>query len=69
MVAEGKLKVGDKVTYDTQHSKPEHGIVKEVREGCDNAVWVVYNCASNWRNYKNYTGAKTRLEDLVEGWK
>lgn len=45
------LHVGDKVHYQPEHygeSEWENGIVKEVREDVNDAVWVVYNCAEMW---------------------
>ena len=59
------LAVGTKVHYNTDRN-PEDGIVKELRE--PDGVWVVYNCAGNWENYKEYTGCKTNLRDLRLGW-
>ncbi len=68
-----KPKVGDKVHYQPKHFEGddsfENGIVKETRENVDDAVWVVYNCAGEWDNYRNYTAAKTNLWDLKEGWR
>ncbi|GAH05143.1 unnamed protein product [marine sediment metagenome] len=67
-----KLKVGDKVHYQPSHfgdSEWENGLIKEIREGVTDAVWVVYNCAGNWHRYKEYTSAKTNLSDLKLGWK
>jgi len=66
------LKVGDKVYYQPEHYSPdeyENGIVKEIRPEVTNAVWVVYNCDQNWKAYRDYTSAKTRLEDLFFGWR
>ena len=63
--------VGDKVHYQPEHYKPnkfENGIVKEIREDMPHAVFVVYNCAGNWAEYKNYTGCRTNIRDLKEGW-
>ena len=34
-----------------------------------NCVRVVYNCAGDWDNFKNYTAALTNLSDLKLGWK
>lgn len=60
-----KIKVGQMVTYVTDYEK-EQGIVKSL-SGNDYA-FVVYNCAGNWDNYQDYTGARTRLKDLKVGW-
>ena len=68
-----KPKVGDKVHYQPDHyvvdDDFENGVVKEVREECEEAVWVVYNCAGEWDRYREYTAAKTNLRDLKEGWR
>lgn len=59
---------GDKVTYVSPH-KQQRGIVKSVVYNPDNEyVFVVYDCGEDWDNYKDYTAARTRLVDLVEGW-
>ena len=63
-----KLKVGDKVTYVTQHSPPEIGIVKIVPEERPDSVWVVYNCGGNWERMNDYTSCMTHVRDLVLGW-
>lgn len=68
-----KPKVGDLVHYQPDHYKEsdkfENGVVKEVRENCDDAVWVVYNCGGEWSRYKDFTSAKTNLRDLCLGWR
>jgi hypothetical protein len=67
------LKIGDKVCYQPDHYKKdgkwENGIVKEIPEHTITAVRVVYNCAGDWKNFKNYTSALTDLRDLTLGWK
>lgn len=68
----GTLKVGDEVHYQPDHygsNSWENGVVKEVREGTDDSVWVVYNCNGNWHKYMDYTGARTDLSDLRLGWR
>ena len=65
------LKVGDKVHYKPSHfplNGFENGIVKEIRSHILHKVWVVYNCAGNWEDYKEYTGCATSLNDLNIGW-
>jgi hypothetical protein len=57
--------VGDKVTFKTKW-KTEKGIVKSLSD--DDHVFVVYNCNDDWENYADYTGARTRIIDLVLGW-
>ena len=56
---------GQKVTYKTDY-KTEKGIVKSM-SGPEHA-FVVYHCGGDWDNYENYTGARTRVVDLVKGW-
>lgn len=66
-----ELQVGDKVHYQPEHygdDEWENGIVKEIRNGKTDGVWVVYNCAGNWDNYTDYTSALTNLRDLKLGW-
>jgi hypothetical protein len=74
-----KLKVGDKVCYQpSQYNKDEweNGMVKEVPDFPTNekvsvgynCVRVVYNCAGDWENFKDYAGALTNLDDLKLGW-
>jgi len=66
------LRIGEKVHYKPQHyadNEWENGIIKEIREDCLDAVWVVYNCNGVWHRFKEYTGAKTNLRDLHEGWR
>ena len=66
------MKPGDKVTYIPHHSAnlPQawrHGIIKSVTpDGA--AFFVVYNCAGEWHNYKQYTAARTNPADLRPGW-
>ena len=68
-----ELRIGDKVHYQPDHYKEEdrweNGIIKEIREEQTDGVWVVYNCAGNWKDYKNYTGARTKLQDLKLHWR
>lgn len=59
------MKVGDKVHYFTPY-KTENGIVKSMPDF--EFAFVVYNCAGEWDNYQNYTGARTAKHDLREGW-
>ena len=59
------FKIGDNVTYSPGHKK-EHGKVKSLSDS--NHVFVVYNCNDEWDSYKNYTGARTRIQDLQKGW-
>ena len=72
MIDIARLSVGNKVFYQPEHygaQEYENGIVKEIREGVDDAVWVVYHCAGRWDKYADYTSARTNLRDLKLGWK
>lgn len=73
MIDIAKLKVGDKVHYQPDHYKQygryENGVVKEIPEHSLTSVRVVYNCAGNWKNFKDYTSALTNAQDLYLGWK
>ena len=68
MIDIAKLKVGDKVCYQPQHygkDRWENGMIKEIPDFTVVSVRVVYNCAGEWNNFKNYTSALTNLKDLV----
>lgn len=72
MVKIEDLHIGVRVHYQPSHYSPsewENGIVKEIREGKIDGVWVVYNCKGNWDHYIDYTSALTSLQDLYLGWK
>lgn len=60
-----EIKVGTKVHYTSPNGKKENGIVKSIQ---DDHAFVVYNCGGDWKNYKNYTGARTELDNLQYGW-
>jgi hypothetical protein len=65
------IKVGDKVRYRPSHyadNEWENGIVKEIRPDNDKAVFVVYKCDNNWKEYYKYTGCLTDVLDLYYGW-
>ena len=76
-----KLRVGDKVHYQPEHygeTRWENGLIKEIPDSATakprcfathNCIRVVYNCAGNWGNFKDYTSALTNLRDLKLGWK
>lgn len=67
-----KIKVGDKVYYRPDHfqgDEHENGMVKEIPDHTNKAIRVVYNCAGNWDNFKDYTSALTEIRDLEIGWK
>ena len=72
MIDISELHVGDKVHYQPDHygeDRWEDGIIKEIRRGKTDGAWVVYNCAGNWGDYADYTGALTNLRDLKLGWR
>ena len=67
-----ELSVGDNVHYQPEHYSDDHwenGVIKEIRPGVTDAVWVVYNCNGEWHRYKEFTSAKTNLRDLKLGWR
>ena len=68
-----KVKIGDKVCYQPEHYKEEgkyeNGMVKSIPDDTIDSLFVVYNCGGDWRNFKDYTAAKTNLRDLQIGWK
>lgn len=72
MIDIATLRVGDQVHYQPEQygeQKWENGIIKEIRKGKTDGVFVVYNCAGNWERYRDYTSASTNLRDLKLGWK
>lgn len=60
------VKVGIRVAYKPGY-KTENGIIKSLCED-KNFVFVVYNCGGEWKNYQDYTAARTNIKDLVLGW-
>lgn len=72
MLDQAKLRIGDKVRYQPSHyddDEWENGMVKEIPEHTTESVRVVYNCAGDWKNFKNYTSALTNLCDIKLGWR
>lgn len=67
-----QLKIGQKVYYQPDHYKDidrwENGMIKEIRHDNFDAVFVVYNCGGDWKNFENYTSALTNLRDLNINW-
>lgn len=53
--------VGRYVTYIPSHGKQELGRIKAWNE---RFIFVVYSCGDNWINFREYTAASTRPEDL-----
>lgn len=68
MIDRSQLKEGDKVHYVSSYGPVENGIVKEILWGRSSFVRVVYKCAGDWKNYRNYTSALTNVSDLKLGW-
>lgn len=60
-----ELKEGMKVHYSPTVGEKENGIVKSFNE---HVAFVVYKCANNWENYREYTGQATDFNDLRLGW-
>lgn len=54
--------IGEWVEYCGKPGERERGRIKSWN---DTNIFVVYNCGGNWRDFKDYTGASTRPEDLV----
>lgn len=61
------MQVGDKVCFDLGFWKKENGIVKSL-SGDPDFVYVVYDCNNDWDNYMNYTGVRTGIKNLKQGW-
>lgn len=64
------IHIGQKVYYRPGYKKiheSENGIVKSF---CDdpNYVFVVYHWNDELDNYRDYTAARTRVDDLFDGW-
>lgn len=62
-----EIKPGAKVHYTAPHGAKENGIVKSMNDS-KTAAWVVYHCAGDWDNYKDYTGQHTNIKDITYGW-
>ena len=60
------LKVGQKVTYKPFSGGWEKGVIKSFSDNGN--PFVVYHCNDDWKNYTDYTGAQTPLEDVYPGW-
>lgn len=60
-----EIEIGQKVTYLKDFEK-EKGIVKSLSN--EDYAFVVYHCGFDWNNYEQYTGARTKIEDLKKGW-
>lgn len=61
--------VGKKVFYKPPYMKTadaENGIVKSISDSGN--VFVVYHWSDEPENFKDYTAARTSIQDLHEGW-
>lgn len=56
-----KEDIGKWVLYYSPHGATQKGRIKSWN---DKFVFVVYNCASNWDKFQDYTGCATKPEDL-----
>jgi hypothetical protein len=63
------MKPGDRVHYiPPEGGQPLNGIVKSIHPKRKYLVWVVYNCAGEWKDYWKYTGELTEAQYLKPGW-
>ena len=69
MINIANLKIGDKVCYVPNFGNYENGMVKEIPDHTNKEIRVVYNCAGDWDNFKDYTSALTPISNLILGWK
>lgn len=72
LVSNNFLSIGDKVRYqpdDDFSYEFQNGIVKEIPKHTKDTVRIVYSCAQDWENYKDYTSELTRINGLKYGWK
>jgi hypothetical protein len=72
MLDQAALRVGDRVHYQPDHyqnNEWENGMIREIPSHTNESVRVVFHCAGDWRNFKNYTSALTNLRDLKKGWR
>ena len=63
------LNPGTKVHYITETGKIFNGIIKEICPAkIVTEVFVVYHCGDNWINFRDYTGVRTKINELKPGW-
>lgn len=66
------LREGQRVHYIPFKGAPlekyQNGIIKEIPDFTDEEVRVVFHCAEDWGNYKNYTSQLTPVSRLKLGW-
>lgn len=55
---------GDYVFY-MDHARVQNGRIKSIY---GDYAFVVYSCAGQWDDYKAYTGQRTSLHGLRQGW-
>ena len=63
----GNLAEGTRVHYAPKFGYRQNGIVK-CRSSYEHAVFVVYKCNGDWKNFENYTAELTDISDLKQGW-
>lgn len=69
MIDISKLKIGDKVHYIAyEGAMAENGMVKEIPDHTNTHIRVVYNCAGEWDNFRDYTSQLTPINKLKTGW-
>jgi hypothetical protein len=63
------MEEGDYVYYIPYENCPkdqyQKGRIKEVQSS--EWYFVVYHCNNDWDNYKDYTGQRTNINQLVKG--
>jgi|SRR6185503_17824480 len=62
-----EIKEGTKVYYTTPYGKKSNGIVKSFNDD-KTIAFVVYHCGNDWKNYRDYTGAATNIDEIEYGW-
>ena len=62
-----RFQPGDYVTYSKGNGQCQLGRVKTMNDDGTHA-FVVYHCADDWDNYRDYTGGLTECERLTPGW-
>jgi len=64
-----ELAIGMPVHFVSKEGKKQNGMIKDFHPlEPARFAFVVYNCAGDWDNYKNYTAQMTDLNDLQPGW-
>jgi hypothetical protein len=72
MIDIANIKIGDKVHYipfkGCVEDQYQNGMVKEIPDHTLTSIRVVYHCAGDWKNFKDYTSQLTPIEQLKLGW-